>query len=52
MSVVGIRELRARLSKYLQRAKAGETIVITEEMVGSVALTLVEMASALAKKRR
>ena len=30
MSVVGIRELRARLSKYLQRVKAGETIVITE----------------------
>lgn len=27
---VGIRELKSRLSEYLRRVKAGETIVITE----------------------
>jgi prevent-host-death family protein len=27
---VGVRELRSRLSEYLRRVKAGETLVITE----------------------
>ncbi len=29
-TAIGIRELKARLSSYLRRVKAGETIVITE----------------------
>lgn len=28
--VIGIRELRAHLSAYLRRVKAGETVIITE----------------------
>ena len=30
MTTVGVRELKARLSAYLQQVKAGATIVITE----------------------
>ena len=35
---VGVRELKARLSEYLRRVKAGQTIVITEhgQMVGRI----------------
>jgi prevent-host-death family protein len=29
-AVVGIRELKAQLSSYVQRVKAGDTVVITE----------------------
>lgn len=29
-TVIGIRELRAHLSAYLRRVKAGETVIITE----------------------
>ncbi|HEY1410154.1 MAG TPA: type II toxin-antitoxin system prevent-host-death family antitoxin [Promineifilum sp.] len=28
--IVGIRELKARLSEYLRQVKAGETVIITE----------------------
>jgi prevent-host-death family protein len=28
--VVGVRELKSQLSKYLRRVKAGETVIITE----------------------
>jgi prevent-host-death family protein len=28
--VVGVRELKSRLSEYLRRVKAGETVIITE----------------------
>jgi prevent-host-death family protein len=28
--VVGVRELKAQLSEYLRRVKAGETVIITE----------------------
>ena len=30
MEVVGIRELKTHLSRYLKKARAGETIVITD----------------------
>jgi prevent-host-death family protein len=30
VSVVGVRELKAQLSEYLRRVKAGETVIITE----------------------
>jgi prevent-host-death family protein len=30
VGVVGVRELKAQLSEYLRRVKAGETVIITE----------------------
>lgn len=30
MKVVGIKQLKARLSEYIRRAKAGETVLVTE----------------------
>ena len=35
---VGIRELKSRLSEYLRRVKAGETITVTEhgKMIGQI----------------
>src|SRR5262245_15279073 len=30
MSAVGLRELKNRLSRYVQRAKSGETVLITD----------------------
>ena len=30
MSAVGLRELKSRLSRYVQRARSGETILITD----------------------
>ncbi len=33
MSRVGLRELKKQLSKYVQRAKSGETVIITDRGV-------------------
>jgi prevent-host-death family protein len=48
---VGTRELKNRLSQYLRRVKAGETIIITErgEPVGQIVPIQVDLASRLKK---
>jgi prevent-host-death family protein len=48
---VGMRELKNRLSKYLRRVKAGETIVITErgKPVGQIMPIQTDLASRLKK---
>jgi prevent-host-death family protein len=47
-TAVGVRELKARLSKYLQQVKAGRSIVITER--GKAVGRLVPNAQSLEEK--
>jgi len=50
-TVVGTRELKNRLSEYLRRVKAGETIIITErgKPVGQILPISVDLSSRLKK---
>jgi prevent-host-death family protein len=50
-TVVGIRELKNRLSLYLRRVKAGETIIITErgKPVGQIVPIQANLPGRLAK---
>jgi prevent-host-death family protein len=50
-TTAGIRELKNRLSEYLRRVKAGETIIITEwgKPVGQIMPIQVDLTSRLTK---
>ena len=50
-TIVGIRELKSRLSEYLRRVKAGEVVIITErgKPVGQIMPIQVDLTSRLKK---